>query len=529
MQLSIEETATQHRPSTSAATGAQIRPSRLQRVRDELPARWPEWCAVSFYAVLVALAIPLHEPWVDEAQAWQLTRTLSLTALFKTYIRYEGSPGLWHFLLWALNRAHVGYTGLHWICGLIALAAASLLVFASPLPRSLRLTLPFTFFLLFQYAVVARSYVLVPLFLFIVAYCWKRNHLVVAVVLGLLANTALHAAVISGGLAVVYSIEQLRNGSFKNSVRRRKLLLCALIVIAFYAFAIWTAWPPHDLALARVRGESRSPFVQAVVSLVWGMCEPWGLSIPFWIVIAAWFVSRRKLLYLLPVLFFAMFSAEVYANWWHVGLLVPLLVCLLWITWPEPGAGASPRASRLETIGRFAMILMIATQLLWSGYALFYDRYHPYSGDRAAAEYLQPFVRDGAKIAVTFIDDEGNHAFDGVGIQPYFDKDIYVNQANSFWWWSDLDTTEDRFNQILPSHPTLVLVEVRYKSGVDRIDLNQPKYESVEKAGYRFVHAYCGTFPERFQLVLSNCHVIFEYAGGSPGPADSPTLVPVNR
>jgi hypothetical protein len=331
--------------------------------------------------------------------------------------------------------------------------------------------------------------------------------------------------VISAGLALVYSIEYLREVNLKSADRRRKLLLFALIVAAFYAFAIWTAWPPHDLALSRVRGDAPTPVAHALASLVWGICEPWVLSIPFWMVIAAWFAARRKLLYLLPVLFFAVFSGEVYANWWHVGLLVPLLISLLWITWPEPAAGAS----RIEAIGKLAMIFMIATQLLWSGYALFYDHYHPYSGDRAAAAFLKPFVQNGDKIAVTFIDDEGNHAFDGVGILPYFEKNIYVNQANSFWWWSDLDTTEVRFNQILPTHPTLVLVEVRYKGGIDRIDLNQPRILSVEKAGYRFVHAYCGTYPLRLQLGLTNCHVIFEYADGIPPAMESETLVPVNR
>jgi hypothetical protein len=74
-----------------------------------------------------------------------------------------------------------------------------------------------------------------------------------------------------------------------------------------------------------------------------------------------------------------------------------------------------------------------------------------------------------------------------------------------------------------------VLVEVRYKGGVDRIDLNQPRIESVEKAGYRFVHAYCGTYPQRLQLGLTTCHVIFEYADGLPSPVGSETLVPVNR
>jgi hypothetical protein len=179
MQLSAEEPVKPRRPSTGFGNSRQSHTSPLQDLKTELRARWPEWCTVSFYAALVALAIPFHEPWVDEAQAWQLARSLSLPALFKTYIRYEGSPGLWYFLLWILNRAHIGYTVLHWICGVIALAAASLLVFASPLPRYLKLTLPFTYFLMFQYAVIARNYVLVPILLFSVAFCWKKSPLVV--------------------------------------------------------------------------------------------------------------------------------------------------------------------------------------------------------------------------------------------------------------------------------------------------------------------------------------------------------------
>jgi len=98
-------------------------------------SRWPEWTTLAAYAALVAFAIPFHEPWADEAQAWQLARTLSLADLFKTFIRYEASPGLWHFLLWILIKAHVSYTGLHWICGAIAVASTSLLIFRSPLPR----------------------------------------------------------------------------------------------------------------------------------------------------------------------------------------------------------------------------------------------------------------------------------------------------------------------------------------------------------------------------------------------------------
>ena len=53
---------------------------------------------------LVAFAIPYMSRRVDEAQAWQMARSLSLGALLEKYIRYEGTPGLWHFFYGSLNR-----------------------------------------------------------------------------------------------------------------------------------------------------------------------------------------------------------------------------------------------------------------------------------------------------------------------------------------------------------------------------------------------------------------------------------------
>jgi hypothetical protein len=175
MQSLVEGIATPRPPSGEPVHTIERSVSALSGLR----SRWPEWAALSFYTAIVAFAIPYHEAWSSEAQAWQLGRqlgrTLSLHDLLLKYVRYEGAPCLWHVLLWVLIRAHVSYSGVHWICGAIATVATSLLVFRSPFPRYLKLTLPFTFFLLFQYAVVARSYVLVPLLLYLVALCWKRR------------------------------------------------------------------------------------------------------------------------------------------------------------------------------------------------------------------------------------------------------------------------------------------------------------------------------------------------------------------
>jgi hypothetical protein len=488
---------------------------------DATKSGWPEWSALFIYAALVAFEIPYHEPWVDEAQAWQLARSLSLASLFKTYIRYEGSPGLWHFLLWVLIRIHISYAGLHWICGLIATVAASLLIFRSPFPRYLKLSLPFTYFLFFQYAVIARNYVLVPLLLFLAAMAWKKSPFGLALTLGLLANASLHAAVVSGGLAVVYCIEQLRNRESKPPEDRRRLFLCAMLLGAFYAFAIWTAWPPHDLNLSSFRGQRSFYFLRAVFALVWPMCQPWILSIPFWTAMVIWLHARHKLYYLLPVALFAAFSGEVAIAWWHAGILVPLLICLLWVTWRPPGTVNR----EYELAGRIAFVIMVATQMLWSGYALFYDHYNAYSPDLAAAKFLRPYVREGATIAVTYVsgaEDKPVRAYLEVGILPYFDENIFANTPYSFWWWSDKDPTEERFNALLPSHPRIVLVEETHNSPYAQMNLDNPKFVVLAKNGYKFVDRFCGSQPRQLEPQETLCHVVFEYSGQSALAPQSP-------
>jgi hypothetical protein len=492
----------------------------LDGLRAELRSRWPEWTSISVFAAVVAFAIPYHEPWTDEALAWQLARSLSLRSLFQTYLRYEAAPGLWHFLLWILNCAHVGYTGMHWICGAIAVVSASLLVLNSPFPRYLKLTLPFTFFLLYQYAVVARSYALVPLLLFVIASWWKKSPWVVAVSLGLLANCALHAMVISGGLAMVWLVEQVRPGSAKAPARRRTLLLCVSIVLCFYAFALWTAWPPSDMASHRSFSPALGPsfLVSALASVLLPICQPLILSVQFWIAMVLVLSARRSWFYLLPVVFFAVFSGTELCKFWHWGLVVPLVICLLWITWPSPGSGVS----LYEIVGQAALIYMVGVQILWSAYAIHFDHYNAYSPDFAAAQFLKPQVRDGAAIAVTYLDEspmmpaDSTKIYSATGILPYFDRNIYINQPYPFYWWSDKNPSEDLFNALLPSHPGIVLAELQQSKPGRPIDLTQPKAELLMKSGYRLTNVFCGSMPFRTELWLAHCHLIFQYAGSGP-------------
>lgn len=491
----------------------------LDGLRREIRARWPEWTALSLCVALLAFAIPYHEPFSDEAQAWQLARCLSLPSLFQTYLRCEGAPGLWHFLLWIMIRAHVSYAGLHWICGAIAVAATALLLFKSPFPRYLKLAFPFTFFLLFQYAVVARSYVLVPPLLYLVALWWKKSPVVLSLLLGLLANVALHATVISGGLATIYVIEQVSKRGINKSTRWRQFSWSALILLSFWAFAIWTAWPPRDLTnhLGFLLHFSWLLFIErATASILLGVCHPWILAVLFWIAIAYCFSARRSLLYLLPVLLFAAFSGVAALSWWHIGLLIPLLICILWITWPDSGV----KLFRGETAGRIALIGMAGMQILWSAYAIEFDHYHAFSPDLAASEYLRPLVQQGVRIAVTYSDDPDARGYRAVGLLPYFDHNIFMNVPDSFILaFRNQNPTEDMFMQVFPVHPAVVIVETHPDYPDVPLNLHTPRIEMLEQAGYRFTNMFCGAMPMGFELYEKSCHLIFQRDNISQSPS----------
>lgn len=510
MAAGVEELATLQEQACPDFTQGR---GRFEAARRALRLRGPEWTALSVYAALVAFAIPYHEPWVDEAQSWQLARSLPLGSLFEKYIRYEGSPGLWHFLLWVLSRAHVGYAGMHWFCGAVGVAAVSVLLFRCPFPRYVKLVLPFTYFLLFQYAVIARSYVLVPILLFTLACGWRRSPVLVALLLGLLANVAVHAAAISAGLAVVYLLDRILRGDDRALFRRGEIIGAALILAGFFAFAAWTAWPPHDLLLhiAAVRGESRSLVEVAIASLVLGVCEPWPISIFFWVAIAFCLRSRRRLFFLLPVVLFAVLSGAVTASFWHAGLLVPLVITLLWIGWP----GEEMAVGRADALAMAALLVMAGTQVAWSAYALAYDHSHAYSPDLAASRFLRPLVDEGARVAVTNLDEpQGIQDYRATGILPYFDHTIYMNQAEPFWWWSSENQTEERFAAALRLHPEIVIVEARAVSDGGPLPLETPKARGLIEAGYRMTNVFCGAMPQRFQLAGGSCHLIFRRAEG---------------
>src|ERR1700727_2693629 len=185
---------------SSASAGADARPH---------PALY---IAGGAYALLVALTIHFHEPWADEAQSWLLGRDASLAQLWGHLLHYEGTPGLWQTLLHALIKLGLPYSAYDFVSASLELGAVYLLLGYAPLPLFIRISLPFTYYLCYQYAVIARSYAFIAPLLFAIAAIYKqasRRPALMTMLLALLAGVSVHGFLVSACIWVTLYGPQL--------------------------------------------------------------------------------------------------------------------------------------------------------------------------------------------------------------------------------------------------------------------------------------------------------------------------------
>jgi hypothetical protein len=488
----------------STTTPLPVRETRLRLLLRTSRNSWPECLTVAGYAGLLGSLIPFHEPWADEAQAWQLAKSLPVSELFGHYLRYEGSPGFWHLLLRLLVKLHVTYAGMHWITGLIALAGVSLLVFLSPFPRYFRLTLPFTFFLAYQYAVVARSYVLVPLLLFALAATWTRRT-PPPLLLGLLGNVSLHALSVSIGLALIFLFRVAPERG------RRYLVASSSVLATFYSFAIFTVLPhPKDLNFQTWPPELNTVWwtvavwlYRAINALLSSVASPLWLAIPVWFLVVRQFIKTDNSLYLLPLGTLVGFCGY-YSNFWHVGLLVLTLITICWIRWDS----VAIRGPVILTV----VSACIALQIGWTIHAFAFDYKKSYSGDLEAARFLEPYVAAGELMAVTYFQQDRITAFHSIGLYPYFKQPIFINQPNPFWKWQNGQYSDAKFLEALQRKPAIVDAMLFETDTADFKKIDHPRISVtaiLESQGYHVTKTFCGEKPEGFHQREKICHVIF--------------------
>ena len=504
---------------------------------------------VTLYLALLAYIIPRHEPWADEAQAWELAKYLSLKSLFGTYIHYEGSPGLWHALLWMLARMHVTYAGMHWITGAIACTGMALLLMAAPFPLFLRMLLPFTYFFAFQYSVIARSYVLFPPLLFALACFWPNRESrrgPVVLLIGLIANISVHGLAVALGLTLVLAIEFFQTG--RKMHPQVRLLPHLLLLVAMLGFAGWCTWPAPDAGLVVIARKIEVSYNQRTAEDLASKLHPWMAHLPFemqfaittghqlednlgqglsnrfglgqiaWLMLFWGWKRRGRLCYILPVALLALLYKPMPFQFYHAGLLWVLFLFLWWVTFPQSGANCAPlqETGLLQKALILVVTLCVCIHLVWAGRAIRYDAVKAYSPDRDGAILLQQYLHQSKKVEIAIpskLDGDGIGPFFITGLEPYFATEPIGNMPLRFWFWGWGEDMRPKYLFDSQNQSVIVIVEETEEDPRYRIEEKR-----LEHIGYVRDKVACGQifYPDRPNYPLCHAFYVPQNHAGSP-------------
>jgi hypothetical protein len=379
-------------------------------------------------AGLVLYTVSNHEPWADEADTWLEVRDLSWARLLFSELRYDGHLPLWHAVVWVPQHLfHMPYDYFVFIGGTCAVAGLCVLIFLAPFPRPLRYLIGGSFFFAYQYAVVARPYVLMPLLGFLAAHFYRqglRRVQAFGIAIALLIQDSSYAAVIGIGLSAFYALQLAPRWKEISTDERSRVSRAAVLIAASVVFAVLVLFPKADSSLlaASVHNSLWNRVQKVPEGATGGFAETMPAALALLILACLWsHVRRGWLLFLLAVGGTSLEYGFLWGYGHHQGLITIAFVVFLWAVWP----GAEERA-RMEHFSKWvhqaflvALLVTFGWQCAWSYKAMRGDWAGPYSGAQDAARYLKSVHAENLGVS--------GYTFWAVGLQPYFDHNIFLN------------------------------------------------------------------------------------------------------
>lgn len=447
------------RPGEQAAAVIASRPTSA--------ANWwraADFCVLGLWIAVTSFTLSYHEKWADEAQAWLIARDLSLPRIFFYELRYEGSPGLWHLILWIAQHVfHAPYAALGPIGLAFATAGVAFLIFFAPFPRPLRWLLAFSYFMVYQYAVIARPYTLLPLFCFLAAYFFRdlQHPERMTIVLVLLANLTLHGTIIAGCLGLVYLLDAIRAWPTFDEPLRRRYWICVGVMALTFLFIVATLWPTKDVAvfapkseLPPTSGPQPTPIQKTFAILSGAFFDHPLPSFIFLVVAGGWFFLRKRLTVLaLSVIPLIALYAGIHGTSHHHGTVFIATVMAFWIAWPTSNEQAQFTAfDRRATQSMSALLACLELFNIWDAAVVIRNEYrYPYSGAQDVVRFLNSV--DAGREPIF------GYMYGMAAVQAYYDHNILSNTPTTYAHHGlpliDANIDEQQLHQLSPEYIVL--------------------------------------------------------------------------
>lgn len=188
------------------------------------------------YAIFTFFIVLHHEIWTDEVQVWQVVKNLSVFGLIKHLIN-EGHPSFFYLIIMPFAKLNFSIFSMQIICWLSTVLGVFLLLQFSPFKWWCKLAIILSSGFLYFFPVIARSYSILPLLVFLTAILYeKRKERPIPYGISVFLISQVHAIMFAfcSLLALLFGIEiKQENKVLKNNIIAF-LIMCSgpVLVIA---------------------------------------------------------------------------------------------------------------------------------------------------------------------------------------------------------------------------------------------------------------------------------------------------------
>jgi hypothetical protein len=384
--------------------------------------------AIALFGIVSLIKVRYHELWHEEAQAWLIARASHTPIDLLANLRAEGHPPLWYLVLWPFARLG-DPVAMQVVSAVIATAAAAIILKRAPFSLAVRVLCVLSYFVLFQYDTVARSYSLELLLLVAAVDALSRAPRSRArglIYLCLASLTSVYGAIIASALAAAFLLfpppdRRPRAGRLPKPARtsRNEKIGLGLLVasVGYCGIQALTAPNPSVGAMTTVHQPGGGPPRALLdiffpnVEMIWPTLFRIVHDTPviYGLIVVASFAAISLLASRTPraacvwtlgfIGIAAVMSISGFAAAQHRGHVAVLAFLAGWI------AHSSPREQPLKTsAGRIAdhrlvgvvLVIALTTSAAFGLVASIRDIAEPYTPYRAARDYLEEQGVSGA-------------------------------------------------------------------------------------------------------------------------------------
>ncbi|MCW3477737.1 hypothetical protein [Limobrevibacterium gyesilva] len=204
----------------------------------------------AFFVAFMVARIADHAMWRDELNAWGIVLASPTPAALFHNMHYEGHPALWHMLLWLTAKITAAPAAMKVVHAAIAAGVIVMVGLVSPFSRLERVLLLAGYFISYEYSVISRNYGICLLLALVYAQLRiaRPDRLFTnAALLGLMANTNVYGAILSGALALEYLVDRVATARRPGARLEHRLLSAAMLYLLGFALAVATMAPAADI------------------------------------------------------------------------------------------------------------------------------------------------------------------------------------------------------------------------------------------------------------------------------------------